>query len=239
MESNKTELLKRLFELAWLLRRRSMRHLREHGPMGAPHQGQGRILALLKLKPEMSQKELSTILDIRAQSLGELLAKLERSGLIERSPSEEDRRAMIVRLTEAGRAAAEQGLGFETADSLFDCLSAEEQAAFADYVRRLIEALGEELGEDEEGPRGDPRARFGFGGPGRGRGGPIGFGGPGHRAGPGGGPRGGEGQSLFGALRCRLGMRGFAGPGARPEAWMARAEGGPWARARGGFAGAE
>ena len=55
-----------------------------------PHRGQGRVLAILAENPEISQKKLSFLLDMRNQSLSELLAKLEKAGLITRVPSEEE-----------------------------------------------------------------------------------------------------------------------------------------------------
>ena len=96
------DLLAKLSRIGELLHRYSHRNHRMHGPAGDPHRGQGRVMALLKMRPEISQKELAYLLDIRPQSLGELLAKLERNGYIERSASEEDRRGMNIRLTEAG-----------------------------------------------------------------------------------------------------------------------------------------
>lgn len=68
--------------------------------------GQGRVLKALALVPEISQKDLMVLLDMRQQSLAELLAKLEAKGLVEREQDAEDRRRQVVRLTEAGRAAA-------------------------------------------------------------------------------------------------------------------------------------
>ena len=141
-----TELLEQLIRLERLLHFRHLRAHRERGPMADPHRGQGRILALLKLKPEMSQQELSTILDIRSQSLGELLAKLERQGYIRRSPSETDRRAMVIRLTEEGAAVAETATEAPEADGLFGCLSEEERSALSGYLERLIASWEEELG---------------------------------------------------------------------------------------------
>ena len=44
------------------------------------YRGQGRVLKLLRLKPEMSQREMAEILGIRPQSLGETLSKLEAAG---------------------------------------------------------------------------------------------------------------------------------------------------------------
>jgi DNA-binding MarR family transcriptional regulator len=168
MDTNEQNLLQQLFQLEWLLRRYHMQHHRDQGPMGAPYQGQGRILSLLKLTPEISQKDLAKILDIRSQSLGELLAKLERSGYITRTPSEADRRGMDIRLTEAGRAAAEKEDEPMNSGSFFNCLNETEQTTLSDYLTRLIQSLEKQMaGEAESG--------FGFGPEfrGRGRGGPF------------------------------------------------------------------
>lgn len=146
METNNQNLLRQLFQLEWLLRRSHMQNHRDRGPMASPYRGQGRILALLKLKPEISQKELANILDIRSQSLGELLGKLERSGFITRTPSEADRRVMDIYLTEAGKTAAtEQADEPREMESFFDCLNEQEQTNFSDYLERLIKSLEKQL----------------------------------------------------------------------------------------------
>lgn len=172
MNNDTSELLERLIRLEWLLRYRHMRTHRERGPMGDTHRGQGRILALLKLQPEIGQKELSNILDMRSQSLGELLAKLERQGYITRTPSAEDRRAMDIRLTEAGKSAAEQGEASPDEASLFGCLNEEEQASLSDYLGRLAKSWEEQLAA--EGGEGGFASRPGWGEGGFERGGAFG-----------------------------------------------------------------
>jgi len=159
MNDEENRLLELLVRLGWLLRGRHMRGLREHGPMSTPHQGQGRILALLRIKPAISQKELATILDIRSQSLGELLAKLERQGYITRTPSTEDRRVMDIRLTEAGQAASDTPDETEDSESFLTCLTQEEQLTLAEFLERLIGKLeaqvtaeGSERGRHFHGP---------------------------------------------------------------------------------------
>lgn len=167
MSDNKPDLYEQYVRLVWLERRSQLQNLKEFGPMANPHQGQGRVLALLKLKPEISQKELSMILDIRSQSLGELLAKLERSGYITRTPSEADRRVMLVRLTDAGRIAAKQGEEQSDSDELFGCLDEEEQAVLSGYFKRIIAELEKRFGEDEaDFSAGDPRGSYPFTGKG-------------------------------------------------------------------------
>jgi DNA-binding MarR family transcriptional regulator len=151
--------------------------------MGDPHRGQGRIMALLNLQPTIGQKELSAILDMRSQSLGELLAKLERQGYITRSPSEADRRAMDIRLTDAGKAASAQPEESPDPDSLFGCLSEDEQATLSGFLGRLIHAWEESLSADGGEAVFPPGREWG----GRGFGRPGGF--PGFDRSRGGDPR--------------------------------------------------
>ena len=70
MENN-VDLIMQLTRVEWLLHRYHQQNHRHFGPMGDPRRGQGRVLAILKLQPEISQKDLSYLLDMRAQSLGD------------------------------------------------------------------------------------------------------------------------------------------------------------------------
>lgn len=148
MSGNQRDLYEQLVRLEWLLRRYRLQNYREYGPMSDPHRGQGRVLALLKLKPDISQKELSNILDIRSQSLGELLAKLERSGYIARTPSEADRRVIEIHLTDAGKKASSLEEQQPDNNELFGCLKEEEQDTLYGYLTRVIDDLAKKLGDD-------------------------------------------------------------------------------------------
>ncbi len=150
-------LLEKLLRVQWLMHRYHQQKLREYGPMGNPHRGQGRILALLKLRPEISQKDLGYLLDMRPQSMGELLMKLERSGYITRTPSEEDRRILNIRLTEEGEKAAEQAGQRVDHGELFDCLTEEEQETLGILLGRIIGSLEQQLGDAQE--EGEPSWR--------------------------------------------------------------------------------
>lgn len=175
-----------------------------------PSQGQGRVLALLQLKPETTQKDLTFLLGMSRQATAELLSKLEKQGLIEREPSADDKRVVVVRLTEAGKA-AEQATERPPhgTPELLDVLDDDEVAQLSGYLARILERAEREwageFGERREAfeefwrSRGgfDPRmrgfGRGGFpGGPGGFPGGPGGFpGGPGgFPGGPGGFPGG-------------------------------------------------
>lgn len=144
MSENIANLIEQFTRVEWLLHRYHQLNHTHHGPMGDPTRGQGRVLAILKLKPEISQKDLSYLLDMTPQSLGEFLSKLEKNGYITRTPSETDRRVMMIKLTEAGSEATDQEFSF---DKLFDCLSEEEQNNLSDYLARIINKLEAELAE--------------------------------------------------------------------------------------------
>lgn len=139
------ELYEKLTVVQWLLQRQRHRVRAEAGPVVDPSCGQGRILAMLKLKDDISTKDLSHVLGIRVSSLNEMLAKLEKGGYVERHPSEEDKRVMLVTLTQKGRDADQ----VEAAPTgAFSCLTDEEQEQMAAYLDRLIAALEESMGED-------------------------------------------------------------------------------------------
>jgi DNA-binding MarR family transcriptional regulator len=139
---NNIGVMDRLMRLSGLLHRYQMLKFRYFGPLGNPHRGQGRVLSILKLQPEISQKKLLFLLNMSKQSLAELLGKLERSGYIERSQSEEDRRSSNIRLTREGAAVAEElsDLDFD-ADKIVDCLSEEEQDRLCELLDKLIDEL--------------------------------------------------------------------------------------------------
>ncbi|OAA84836.1 MarR family transcriptional regulator [Clostridium ljungdahlii] len=142
MEENNNTLME-LFSKAGMLLFRYQHHGgREQGAFVNPHRGQGRILVMLKMQPEISQKDLSYLLDMRNQSLSELLTKLEKAGFITRTQSETDRRVMDIKLTDEGKAAAEQAeQQKEDTDQLFEILSEEERKNLSDYLSRIIAEL--------------------------------------------------------------------------------------------------
>lgn len=67
---------------------------REHGRV--------RLMNMLKENGELSQKEIAEKLDIRPQSLSELLVKMESDGFISRRQDKDDKRVIVVALTEKG-----------------------------------------------------------------------------------------------------------------------------------------
>lgn len=146
MNDQYNELHEKLTWLQHLLRHYHQLNQANHGPMANPTCGQGRVIALLKIQPEISTKELSYLLGIRQQSLNELLNKLEKGGFVVRKQAESDRRVMMVKLTEKGQ--AEQQTEPDESD-IFTCLSEGEQEAFGGYLDRIIARLESKPGMDE------------------------------------------------------------------------------------------
>ncbi|CAB1249862.1 MarR family winged helix-turn-helix transcriptional regulator [Clostridium sp. MT-14] len=142
MDEDKQDLLCLFTRIEWLLHRYYHYYRTVHGPMGNPHRGQGRILSLLKMQPEITQKKLTYLLDMRPQSVGELLAKLEQNGYITRTASEADRRRINIKLTESGAEVVNKGNQQpEDFNEIFDCLTQEEQYTFKEYLNRIIDSL--------------------------------------------------------------------------------------------------
>ncbi|WP_409239304.1 MarR family winged helix-turn-helix transcriptional regulator [Streptomyces sp. PA5.6] len=73
------------------------------------------------------------------------LDKLERKGLIERRPDPNDRRAIRVRLTDAGRDLVDRAVVDHIANEerMLAALSADERAALGGALRRLLVSLGD------------------------------------------------------------------------------------------------
>ncbi len=148
MDDMYTAIYEKLSTLQWLMKRRQMFSQAQSGPFADPARGQGRILAMLKIQPEIKTRELAYLLGIRQQSLNELLNKLEKSGYVERKPSENDKRVMVVHLTEKGKKTQQPETDYE---EIFDCLSLEELQQFGEYLDRIIAAFGiQEVDDSKE-----------------------------------------------------------------------------------------
>ena len=72
------------------------------------HPGQPPILKLLMEKDGRSQCELACIIGVSRASLGVSLRRMEKAGLITRTPDEKDSRYNMVYLTEEGKEAIDE-----------------------------------------------------------------------------------------------------------------------------------
>ncbi len=115
--------------------------------MGCAHQfhhrggqnGRGKILSILKRRGDTNQRELQELTGVRSASVSELLMKAEEQGLVERHPSESDRRILTISLTPSGVAAA------ESFDMASGSRSAELFAVLSDEERKNLDVILEKL----------------------------------------------------------------------------------------------
>ncbi|GAA1700799.1 winged helix DNA-binding protein [Microcella alkalica] len=99
------------------------------------------VLAVLERMPGASQSELGADLDLDRSTIADIVARLERRGVIERSSHESDRRRYSLRLTAAGL--AEVGrlrpLVAEANAKLTEQLSATELENLRTLLKRILE----------------------------------------------------------------------------------------------------
>lgn len=104
--------------------------------------GQGRILAVLNMKDGISTKQLSEILNIKVTSLNETLNKLQEKGFLEKRPSAEDGRILLIYLTDKGREFKPK----PPKDlDIFDCLSENEKEEFDKYLTLIAKEFQEKM----------------------------------------------------------------------------------------------
>ena len=103
--------------------------------------GQGKYLQLLCSKDGVSQAELVPLLGVSPSTASELTDKLLAAGLISREKSPEDKRRLLIYITDAGRSAAEsfrQGSA-EALSEAFAVLPADAQQALYVSLSRIAE----------------------------------------------------------------------------------------------------
>lgn len=150
MSEIKTTINEQLQQLQMLMHRTAFHGFMSGGRAYNPHRGQGRVLAILKMKPEISQKELTYLLGVSKQSIAEFLVKLERNGYITREPSAEDKRVMNIKLTEEGMKAAEDvDDNTSETETILDCLNDEELIVFSEYLARIIKRYEQQFPHED------------------------------------------------------------------------------------------
>ena len=107
-----------------------------------PNTGQGKVLSQLKNISSLSQKELVEYLDMKPQSVSEIIQKLERKKYIVRSKIDGDKRSYEISLTDEGKKATNR-LSLEES-SHFDILSIEQKQQLNISLDQLISTFEEE-----------------------------------------------------------------------------------------------
>lgn len=150
MNEIKITVNEQLQQLQMLMHRSMISNFVGSRKMHNPHRGQGRVLAILKMKPEISQKELTYILNMSKQAVAEIIAKLEKNGYIIRESSKVDKRIMTIKLTKEGAAAAgEIDDNTMEATKELDCLNEEELATFSSYLERIIKQYEKQFPDED------------------------------------------------------------------------------------------
>ena len=111
------------------------------------------VLAHLLGAP-MSQRELAGASGVTEQTMSRVLARMERSGYVTRTPHDDDRRRHVITITDAGRSAFAVASDRELAESL---VTRGLSASDAEELRRLLAVVAGEPGPvSDEATRRDP-----------------------------------------------------------------------------------
>lgn len=134
-----TDIVDRLFELAAVLGELMNRRLADSGLTPA----RGEVIWLLHRHGQLTQRQLSDILDCTPRNVTGLVDALEDADLVARTRHPTDRRAILVSLTTRGQALA-TGWHADRDDGiaqLFADTSSAELATFATVLDRVLAAL--------------------------------------------------------------------------------------------------
>lgn len=144
------ELYEKMARLQWMMHRQQMQGYHRGGNLADATRGQGRILAALQMQDGISTKDLSYLLGLSVSSLNEFLLKLEKGSYIIREQSEQDKRVILVKLTEKGKEQQAQQEDPSNIENIFDCLTEDEQESFGQQLDKIFAALCDRLGFSEE-----------------------------------------------------------------------------------------
>ena len=127
--------------------RAQQNYLRPHLNLLGLSSGQPKILRSLAARGPCSQRELADTCDVDPSAVCRMLDSLERGGFLTRSPSQTDRRAGLVSLTEKGRGAfaAWEERCMDLEDQMLRDFSPEERLQLAEYLERAYRNVGGRL----------------------------------------------------------------------------------------------
>jgi DNA-binding MarR family transcriptional regulator len=110
------------------------------------------ILSMLDRHGDMAMSRLAEMLDVSLSNGSGLIDRLEERGLVERVRVADDRRVVLVRATEAGRAALQRSdvLKDELVARILTRLDDEGLARLAETIRDVTVAAAEVLASDPE-----------------------------------------------------------------------------------------
>ena len=100
------------------------------------------VVSILSDRPNISINELAHQAGMHQAPISRIVEKLSTKGLVLRVTSTEDRRSVIVRLTEEGVALRERLFGLTSANAKesFACLSDEEYETFMNTIKKVLKS---------------------------------------------------------------------------------------------------
>ncbi len=127
----------------YLLRRAQQRHVAAWSRLVSTETTsvQFAVLVVLEQLGECSQQQLCDAVDLDRSTIADLVARMERRGLLTRRRAQDDRRRNVTVLTAGGRAELERlRPGVEAVErELTGGLSAAERAALRDALRHVLD----------------------------------------------------------------------------------------------------
>lgn len=104
--------------------------------------GQGRVLAILQTKDGLSTRDLAMLLDVSISSMNSLLSKLEANGYIIKIPSRNDKRTLLINLTEKGK---ECELKPSVTYDIFNCFDEDEKDQLDSFLNSIVAEIRKEI----------------------------------------------------------------------------------------------
>lgn len=143
------------YRLAVLSERVSKRLAREYAEQFGLTIPEWRVMAHLSRSAKVSVRDIHINANLEKPRVSRAVAKLEASGLVEKSTHTDDHRLVEVSLTEAGRKVLDSFLpsALNLEARLLAALSKEEAAQFFDIIERMHAVL-------DEDPKATPRSRL-------------------------------------------------------------------------------
>lgn len=130
-----------------------------HHMMGDGKASQSRVLNILAHHETITQCQLQELMGIRQSSMSELVQKLEEQSLIARVRSDDDRRQILITLTDAGREALRVNDEKQSAHAqeLLSPLTEEEREQLSFLLGKLLSDW--EVRRDPEGRHPHPHQK--------------------------------------------------------------------------------
>jgi DNA-binding MarR family transcriptional regulator len=106
---------------------------------------QGRILFVLWNKDGISIQELAKKTSLGKSTLTSMLDRLEQAGFVKRVPSKEDRRAILIKLTEKDRKCRDlyTKITKEKTELFYKGFTSKEIDEFENYLQRILDNLND------------------------------------------------------------------------------------------------